>query len=251
MLRDSFRPAPHVACAAFLGVLLTTLSALPEAQGAAPRKTVWDGVFTTVQAERGRGFYDEHCASCHGANLEGAEYRALRGDQFWVSWQETTVDELLSHISANMPFSDDGSLKGTLGTGTYADIVAHILEGNGFPAGAGELTASSSAGVQIVKKQGPSDLPSGSYALVVGCLARSADGTWKITRGTRPTRVLAGRPMDVNAPLGDREYSLKFVLTPLDKYAGYRMSVRAALMGDAGAEGLNVRSIEPVSQTCQ
>jgi hypothetical protein len=40
------------------------------------------------------------------------------------------------------------------------------------------------------------------------------------------------------------------VLTSLDKYAGHRMSVRASLMeGDDG--GLNVRSIQPVSATCE
>jgi hypothetical protein len=51
-----------------------------------------------------------------------------------------------------MPFSEDGSLAGTLGTPTYVDIVAHILNSNGFPSGSSEMTAASSVGVQIVKK---------------------------------------------------------------------------------------------------
>jgi hypothetical protein len=235
-----------VACGA-----VVASSVVPTAQGTPPKKTVWDGVFTAAQAERGRDFYAEHCGSCHGASLEGGEYRALKGERFWVSWQETTVDELLGQISANMPFSDDGSLKGTLGDGTYADIVAHILEGNGFPAGQRELTAASITGVEIVKKEGSSDLPSGAYAQVVGCLARGTDKNWKIVRGTRPVRVRENNPLDVKGPLGDREYALMFLLTPLDKYEGYRMSVRAALMGEAGANGLNVRSIDPVSSSCQ
>jgi mono/diheme cytochrome c family protein len=237
-----------------LSVLLCALplvSVLVAAQDKAAPKTVWDGVFTTAQAERGRVFYAEHCGSCHGASLEGGEYRALRGERFWVSWQESSVDELLGQISANMPFSEDGSLKGTLGADTYNDIVAHILEGNGFPAGAGDLTASSAAGVQIVKKGGPGELPSGAYAQVVGCLARGDDRTWKIVRGTRPVRVRDNHPADLKGPLGDREYTLMFLLTPLDKFAGYRMTVRAALMGDSGVNGLNVRSIEPVASSCQ
>lgn len=237
-------------------VLLCALPLVSGLDGAAQGKpapgTVWDGVFTTAQAERGRGFYAEHCASCHGANLEGAENRALRGERFWVSWQEASVDELLSQISTNMPFSEDGSLKGTLGADTYNDIVAHILQGNGFPPGAGELTASSATGVQIVKKGGSAELPSGAYAQVVGCLARGGDNrTWKIVRGTRPVRVRDNRPSDLNGPLGDREYTLMFLLTPLDKFAGYRMTVRAALMGESGVDGLNVRSIEPVASSCQ
>ncbi len=96
---------------------------------------MWDGVFTAAQAERGRGFYLANCAECHGGNLEGGEKQALKGDRFWADWQETTVDYMLGRISKNMPFSEDGSLAGTLGTPTYVDIVAHILNTNGFPAG--------------------------------------------------------------------------------------------------------------------
>jgi hypothetical protein len=42
-----------------------------------------------------------------------------------------------------------------------------------------------------------------------------------------------------------------FVLTPLDKFVGHRMSVRASLMGEGGAQGLNVTTIESVNATCQ
>ena len=235
-----------------LAVLVCALPAVSVLiAGQTKTTTVWDGVFTSTQAERGRGFYAEHCASCHGANLEGGEYRALKGERFWVSWQETSVGELLGQISANMPFSDNGSLQGTLGAGTYADIVAHILESNGFPAGAAELSSSSASRVQIVKKEGPSELPSGAYAQVIGCLARGADKNWKIVRGTRPVRVREKEQGDLNGPLGDREYALMFLLTPLDKFVGHRMVVRAALIGDAGAKGLNVRTIESVSSSCQ
>ncbi len=80
------------------------------------QKSVWDGVFTAAQAERGRGFYLANCAECHGGNLEGGEKQALKGDRFWADWQETTVDYMLGRISKNMPFSEDGSLAGTLGT---------------------------------------------------------------------------------------------------------------------------------------
>jgi len=214
-------------------------------------KSVWDGVFTAAQAERGRGFYLANCSECHGATLEGGEKQALKGDRFWADWQETTVDYMLGRISRNMPFSEDGSLAGTLGIPTYVDIVAHILNTNGFPAGAGELTAASSVGVQIVRKGGPSELPDNSFAHVVGCLVKGEGRDWKLTKGSRPARVLETQSPDVNVPLGDREYNLKFVLTSLDKYVGYRMSVRATLMGEGGRDGLNVRGISPVNATCQ
>ncbi len=214
-------------------------------------RTVWDGVYTEAQAQRGRGFYAEHCASCHGANLEGAEHRALTGDRFWATWQDTTVDGLLTHVSKNMPHSEDGSLKGTLGVRVYADIVAHVLNANKFPAGPVELSESSIAGVRIIKQDGSGELPNGSLAHVVGCLEKGTGRNWKLTRGSRPARVVEGQPIDRNAALGNREFALMFVLTPLDKFAGHRMSVRASLMGEGGTQGLNVTTIESVSATCQ
>jgi hypothetical protein len=70
-------------------------------------------------------------------------------------------------------------------------------------------------------------------------------------KGSRPARVVEGLSIDRNAPLGDREFALMFVLTSLDKFVGHRMSVRASLMGEGGTEGLNVTTIESVSATCQ
>lgn len=217
----------------------------------AQTKTVWDGVYTQEQAQRGRVFYNEHCARCHGGDLQGGESRALTGDRFWTTWQDTTVDRLLGHVSTNMPHSEDGSLKGTLGARVYADIVAYILSRNEFPAGPGELSASSIGGVQIVKKEGTGELPSGSFVHVVGCLGpRGADKNWKLVRGSRPVRVTDGQEPDVKAPLGDREYTLMFVMTSLDKFVGHRMSVRASLMGEGGAQGLNVTAVKSVGDTC-
>jgi quinoprotein glucose dehydrogenase len=249
------RPSASPSCLVLAAIAAWIVGVVPSlagrAQSGAAARTVWDGVFTAAQAERGRGFYLEHCAQCHGANLQGDSSKALSGDKFWADFQETTLDYLLNQISRNMPHSEDGSLKGTLGASTYVDIVAHILDTNRFPAGARELTQSSSAGIQIVRKDGPAELPSGSLAHVVGCLARGADRSWKLLEGSRPVRVLSGIAPDEGAPLGDREYTLMFVLTSLDKFVGHRMSVRATLMGDGGTEGLNVAAIRSVSATCE
>src|SRR5687767_9935238 len=113
----------------------TATSALLAAQqpaAGAPGRSVWAGVFTDEQAKRGRAAFDTHCSSCHGGNLEGGEAKPLTGERFWIDWKETTVDYLLGQISRNMPFSEDGSLAGTLPASTYTAIVAHILNANGF-----------------------------------------------------------------------------------------------------------------------
>ena len=221
-----------------------------QAPAGGPRPTVWDGIYTDAQAERGRGFFAEHCASCHGADLRGGESKALVDKRFWSDWQETTVDYLFTQISTNMPFSDDGSLAGKLPRGVYVDIVAHILKSNGFPAGQRELTAEAMVGIPIVHEDGPRDLPADALAHVVGCLERS--GTeWRLVKASRPARVRAAGAVDTKQPLGDRTIVLRFVLTPLQKYVGYRMSATGRLMGDGGSEGLNVTSVSPIAQACE
>lgn len=237
----------------FVSVILVcaTLGEGRPINGQASRETVWGGVFTSAQAERGRGLYSEHCSECHGPALEGGEQKALSGDQFWSDWQETTVDYLLGRISKNMPYSEDGALAGSLGMPAYVDIVAHLLNTNGFPAGADSLTPASSRGIQILRKSGPSELPSNAFVHVVGCLAKGQGSDWTLTRGSRPVRILDGRPPDETAPLGDREYTLKFVVTALDTHVGHRMSVSASLIGEGGRTGLNVRRISSVNAACR
>jgi hypothetical protein len=133
----------------------------------------------------------------------------------------------------------------------YADIVAHILAANQFPSGTSELSEASITGARIIRKDGSAELPAGSLAHVVGCLEKGTGRNWKLVNGSRPARVVDGQNVDRSTPLGDREYALMFVLTPLDKFVGHRMSVRASLMGEGGAQGLNVTTIESVSATCQ
>ena len=224
----------------------------PGDAGAPDARGIWNGVYTSEQAERGRQAYEQHCSSCHGVGLKGGSYRALSGDRFWASFQETTVDRLLHQISTTMPFSNDGALRGSLGPGMYADIMAYILSGNGFPAGGRELSPQAVTGVRIVRKDGPSELPAGSFAQVVGCLVRG-DGRnqWKVQRASSPTRVEKTDAVDTSTPPGGREYSLLFVITSLDKMAGHRVAVRGTLVGAGGAEGINVTSVTSTSDTCQ
>jgi S-disulfanyl-L-cysteine oxidoreductase SoxD len=238
--------ALHVIAAA---TIVTGAGQAP-APGGTNGPTVWQGVFTDAQAERGRGYFAEHCAACHGGDLRGGESKALIEKRFWSDWQETTVDYLFTQISKNMPFTDDGSLAGTLPRGVYVDIVAHILKSNGFPAGTQELTAESARGVRILPKDGTGELPADALAHVVGCLTRSAGGEWQLVKAARPARVLSGVKPLTDVALGDRTFALKFVLTPLQKYMGYRMSATGKLIEDAGKGGLNVSGIAPVSQTC-
>jgi hypothetical protein len=70
-------------------------------------------------------------------------------------------------------------------------------------------------------------------------------------RASRPARVLASGVVDTTQPLGDRTIALRFVLTPLQKYVGHRMSATGRLMEDGGAGGLNVTTISSIAPACE
>ncbi len=94
-------------------------------------RTVWDGVYTQAQAERGKVLYTKECAACHGPDLSGGEEAPpLTGGAFLANWNGLTVGELFERIRLSMP---EGKA-GTLSRQTNADILAFILASNQFPA---------------------------------------------------------------------------------------------------------------------
>src|SRR5271170_4839952 len=149
-------------------------ASLVTAQTSAPRRTVWDGVYTESQAAQGVTAFGQSCAGCHALAAEGKA--PLVGEPFWKSFAQKTVGDLLEFVSSYMPNGTPGSLSKT----TYEDIVALILKSNGFPAGSTELGPSTVVGVQIVPKDGRTELPANALARVVGCLAKSG-ADWVVT----------------------------------------------------------------------
>ena len=209
-------------------------------------KTVWDGVYTDAQATRATAVFGSTCANCH--TLDASGNRPLIGEAFWDSYTQKTVGDLLTYVSKNMP---NGVNAGTLPAATYNDLVALILKSNGFPAGTTELSPETIAKVQIIKKDGPGELPSGTLVRVVGCLTKGGTD-WVLTSATAPERIeKAGiGTEDATRPLGDRSVPLKFVLTRLDAFAGQRMSASGLLIGPGGRDGLNVTTVNRVADAC-
>jgi uncharacterized protein len=113
---------------------------------AAPSKTIWDGVFTQTQAERGRDTYQKYCSSCHKPDLLGESAAPpLAGPEFNQRWAGQSLDDLLTTIRRSMPQEAPDSL----GTAAYADIVSFLLSVNGNPAGPTEMPLESGALKQI------------------------------------------------------------------------------------------------------
>ena len=220
-------------------------------QPAAPR-SIWDGVYTDAQAAAGATVYATTCARCHGEQLDGdARFRALQGDVFQGRWDTRTVGALLNYVSKNMPNGNGGSLT----PATYQELVAFILSRNDYPAGTTELSAESVQAVQIIGRDGiPLPMPDKTVAGVIGCLAKGGASGWMLNSATAPRRL-----DDTNVPtdaatvaLGEtNELPLLFVLSSLDRVNGHRVFVRGLLVGENGANGINVTEVRSVGETCQ
>lgn len=115
-----------------LGAAALVLGGAIAARAQAPASSVWGGVFTAEQAERGKIAYAEQCAACHGAGAAGIDVApALAGSGFLNNWNNTTAGDLFTRIKDTMPLSAPGSLPGR----EVADIQAYLFQINGFPAG--------------------------------------------------------------------------------------------------------------------
>jgi cytochrome c1 len=109
-----------------------------DGQAVAPggNKTVWDGVYSKEQAERGAAQYKTSCSECHGNDLAGDGFApALTGGEFMGNWNDLTVGDLFERIRISMPPSGPN----TVTPAQKADIVAHLMNQNKFPAGTVEL----------------------------------------------------------------------------------------------------------------
>ncbi len=120
----------------FLVLPAVWLAALSASPMAAQEQSVNAGVYTDAQATRGADTYGKECASCHGAGLEGDGFApALSGTEFLSNWNGTTLGDLFDRIRISMP---PGSPT-TVPPESKADIVAHLLKSNKFPAGQTEI----------------------------------------------------------------------------------------------------------------
>jgi len=142
-------------------LLLTAISALVflgasmHAQAApqgAPKNDVWSGAFTSEQAASGKASYDGVCARCHGAQLMGGTDGgpALKGGNFLGHWNGDTLASLYIKIRDTMPRDTPG----TVSDDVKIEILAFLLQQNGFPTGRANLKLDLAAldEVQLLRK---------------------------------------------------------------------------------------------------
>ena len=110
--------------------------------GMALAQNVSTGVYSPAQVARGADLYAAQCARCHGASMEGLDVAPpLTGGTFLSHWTGQPLAALATRVRTTMPIDKPG----TLGQAASADLVASILDANGYPAGKADLPPGNAA----------------------------------------------------------------------------------------------------------
>ena len=136
-----------------LGASAAIESPVAAQDGGQEGKTIWDGIYTVAQAERGEALFDIRCSHCHAEDLGGGEGPALVGSGFTRSWYGDSVHRLFTHILTSMP----SDMPGTLSPDDALALTSFLLSENGFPAGSDRLESRADllASILIVGEDGP------------------------------------------------------------------------------------------------
>ncbi|TAM57303.1 MAG: transporter substrate-binding domain-containing protein [Rhodanobacter sp.] len=101
------------------------------ARKSAHKRKALPALFTVAQADNGKQKYKENCAMCHGPALEGRAGPALTGANFASPQSKFSVSDIFAILTQNMPSTAPASL----GHVDYVEIMAFMLQQNGYPAG--------------------------------------------------------------------------------------------------------------------
>jgi hypothetical protein len=114
---------------------------------------------------------------CHTADL----VLGLKGHPFMVNWREDSLQSLFNEMKSKMPEKAPSSLSDQ----QYLDVLALVLQKNGFPEGRRELSVDSLRNVQITGRSGPQPLPTGAVVQALGCMTKGEEIFWNLNK-TQP-----------------------------------------------------------------
>lgn len=242
-------------------LLLLGLSPVLQAEDIA---TVLDGVFSKVQAQRGKTAYNKQCIGCHSSNLQGEGIEPPLIDELFIdAWREDKLFSLYDFIATRMPKEGRKTVPGSLPAQQYLDILAYILERNGYPAGAQELKAEALTTTQFVGLNGAAPLPQSAMVRFVGCLNGDAT-SFHLDQATAPTRVRVIDETDDHEvaqstaiSLGEGEVTLTNVAQLVqpgpaaDTLFSQKVQAKGVLNLDNGAMSLHVLSLVTTGVACE
>lgn len=216
-------------------------------------RTVWDGVYGTAQATRGKTHYENSCGSCHGADLSGGRGRPLKGDVFMRDWSGDHLGSLFSRMKNTMPLGAPASLS----EDAYIEIVAYALQMNAFPPGTEDLTTGVLEGIRIEGKDGPEAVPNFALVRVIGCLLQGPDNAWVLDNASEPVRTkdpVASKDDELKDSeakgLGSQTFQLMNVYPRPDSYKGHKVEAKGFLIKAANDDRINVTSLQTLASSC-
>ena len=222
------------------------------------RRDIWDGVYTAAQAERGKSVaLQGRCTGCHGPELAGSERApALKGDAFLSNWEDGSVNRLFVKIRDTMPPSNTEQLAAPV----KLDVLAYVLQVNGFPAGPSDLKldADTLDAIQIARKRSEAGPQNFTLVQVVGCLTQESDSRWTLARTGEPavTKDESPTPAALKAAesrqLGTQTFRLLSVNPSyqVDVQKGHKVEARGLLYREDRYGELTLTSLQTVSPTC-
>ena len=222
------------------------------------RRDIWDGVYTAAQAERGKDVSQQgRCNGCHGAELAGSDRApALKGDAFLSNWDDGSVNRLFVKIRDTMPPSNTEQLAAA----AKLDVLAYVLQVNGFPAGSSDLKldADTLDTIQIARKRSDAGPQNFTLVQLVGCLGQDSDNRWTLARTGEPivTKDDSPTPAALQAAasrsLGAQTFRLLSVKPSyqIDAHKGHKVEARGLLYREDRYGELNLTSLQMVAATC-
>jgi len=248
--------ANHICRGGLLIVLIGSAVCLAFGQQSSDSSnTVWDAVYSSAQAERGREAYRTTCSGCHRADLSGGDLPPLKGSIFLGHWLEDNLDSLFAKLRRMPPRGE------TPPESTQLDILAFLLESNGFPAGQRDLTTTDLATIRMTDKEGAGAVPNYATVETVGCLEHTDSG-WILNRASEPRRNRnPDKPTEeelkrlTGRALGTHTYIL---LSPdsfapgfhIEDHKGEKIAGKGLLIRTDSDERINVTWLETLSKSC-
>ena len=221
--------------------------------------SVWDGVYTAAQAERGGAVYETRCSRCHAGDQRGVNGSSLAGEAFMLHWEGRTIDRLVRRIRDTMPPDAAGTMTET----DAVDAVAFLLQRNRFPEGATELAPEPTvlAGIQIRSSAGPAVVRNGALVHTTGCLNQNPDDGWMLNDATEPEiTTLDAQPTRTPNPAesarpaaivrGTRTIALVNVFPNPAGHKGHTMRATGFIVRQPAGDRINVVTLELVDAKC-
>lgn len=236
-----------------MGLAASTMLAFQKPAAPPAESRIWTGVYTAAQAEQGKSNFEKSCSSCHNVDLNGsARAPALRGAGFLKNWDNASAQALFAKLRDTMPAGNPDGVS----PADKIEILAYLLQANGFPGGNTDLDQKELDKIQIVQK-GEQTAPNFALTRVIGCLTPRAGTHWTLTQATDPAVTKAERPTPVELqedgekPLGTGTFDLlNTVPVRAALQAGQKVEARGLLYRDSERNLLNLVSLESTGANC-